>query len=183
VFTAPRLLTGPESLLLAASAAVLGAFLAARFKRWPSSGARAAGAVAAALVASTLAVAPVTAWGIFSDIRAAHRLSERDAERIGPEENLLDTSVIDRVAALIPRGDTYALVLSQTVDVDRRRVFRLWSLPALLPRIASKDPSSSDWVVSWGVSPPDLGVSVADVHVLEHRQGSLPPVYVARVVE
>jgi hypothetical protein len=183
VFTAPRLLTGPESLLLAALGAVLGAVLAAHFGRWSSSSARAAAAIAAALVASALAVAPVTAWAMISDIRASQRLSARDAERIGPEENRLDTSVTDRVAALIPRGSTYALVFPDGVDPDRALVFRLWSLSALLPRVAVTDPSSSDWIVSWGVSPRDLGVSVADVHLLEFHGGSGPPVYVARVVQ
>ena len=182
MFTAPRLLTGPESLLLAASAAVLGAVLAAHFGNWSSSRARAAGAIAAALVASSLAVAPVTAWAMISDIRASQRLSARDAERIGPEENGFDTSVTDRLAALIPRDDTYALVFSDRVDPARAAVFRVWSLSALLPRIAVTDPSSSDWIVTWGVPPRDVGVPVADVRPLELRGGSDPPVYVARVV-
>jgi hypothetical protein len=181
VFTAPRLLTGPESLLLAASAAVLGALLAAHFGRWSSSRARAAGAIAAALVASSLAVAPVTAWAMVSDIRASQRLSARDAERIGPEDNGFDTSVTDRVAASIPRDDTYALVFSDRVDPDRSSVFRVWALSALLPRVAVMDPSSSDWIVTWGVSPRDVGVPVADVQRLEVRGGADPPVYVARV--
>lgn len=182
MFTAPQLLTGPESLLVAALGALLGALLAARLGRWASSSARTAGAIAAAFVASALAVAPVTAWAIISDIRASQRLSTRDAERIGPEENGLDTSVTDRVAALIPRDDTYALVFPKRVDQDRALVFRLWSLSALLPRIAVTAPSTSDWIVSWGVSPRDLGVPVTEVHVLEFHGGSDPPVYVARVV-
>lgn len=182
MFTAQRLLTGPESLLLAASGAVLGALLAARLGRWSSSHARAAGAIAAALAASALAVAPVTAWAMISDIRASQRLAAREAERIGPEEYRLDTAVIDRVAALIPLDATYALVSSDRVNPNRALVFRLWSLQALLPRVAVTDPPSSDWLVSWGVSPRDLAVPVADVHVLELRGGSDPPVYVARVV-
>ena len=111
MFAAPRLLllTGPESLILAGSGAVLGAVLAAHFGRWSSSSARLVGAVAAAFVASTLFVAPVTAWAMISDIRASHRLSSRDAERFGPEESQLDTSVIDRVAAIIPSDATYAV--------------------------------------------------------------------------
>lgn len=182
MFTAPHLLTGPESLLVAALGALLGALLAAHFGRWSSSTARAAGAIAAALAASVLAMAPVTAWAIISDIRASQRLSTRAAERIGPEENRLDTSVTDRVAALIPPEETYALVFPESIDQDRALVFRLWSLSALLPRVAVSTPAASDWVVSWSVSPRDLDVPVADVHEVEFRAGSEPPVYVARVV-
>ena len=183
MFAAPRLLllTGPESLILAGSGAVLGAVLAAHFGRWSSSSARLVGAVAAAFVASALIVAPVTAWAMISDIRASHRLSSRDAERFGPEESQLDTSVIDRVAAIIPSDATYAVSFSDRLDPDRASVFRLWSLSALLPRIAVTDPSSADWIVSWGVAPPGLGLPVTDVHRLELPRESDPPVYVARV--
>ena len=182
MFAAPRLLTGPESLLLASLGAVLGAVLVARFGRWSSVPARVAGAIAAALAASSLAVAPVTAWAVISDIRSAQRLSAREAERSGPEGYGFDTSVTDRLAALIPAEDTYAIVSSDQGESDRDLVFRLWSLTALLPRVALTDPASADWVVTWGVPPSDLGVPVADVRALELRGASDPPVYVARVV-
>jgi hypothetical protein len=182
VFSAPRLLTGPESLLLAGMAAVVGGVLAARFGRWGSSHARSAGTIAAALVASTLVVAPVTAWAMISDIRASHRLSARAAERIGPEGNDLDTFLIDQVRALIPRDATYAVTFSDRLDPDRTSVFRVWSLSALLPRRAVTDLPASDWIVSWGVAPADLNLAVADVHTIDPRRESDPPVYVARVV-
>jgi hypothetical protein len=181
VFTAPRLLTAPESLLLAASGAVFGALLAARFGRWSSARARTVGALAAAFIASSLAVAPVTAWAMISDIRASQRLSAREAERVGPESYGIDTSAVDRVAALIPRSSTYSLVSSGRLDANRALVFRLWSLSALLPRVAVEDPRTSDWVVSWGVAPRDLGVTVGDVHELELGEGD-PPLWVAKVV-
>jgi hypothetical protein len=183
VFSAPRLLTGPESLLLAAVGAAVGAFLVFRFSRWSAARARAAGAIAAALVASSLAVAPVTAWAVISDIRDARQLSERDAARIGPEERGLDTAVLDRVAALIPSDETYALVISDNVDPDRRLLFRLWALSALLPRVAVTDPSSSHWFVGWGVPPPAAGVSVAGTKVLRSNNSSDAPVYVGRVTQ
>lgn len=183
MFSAPALLTGPQSLLLAASGAVLGALLVAHLRRWPSPRSRAAGAVAAALAASALAVAPVTGWAMISDLRASQRLSALEAERIGPEENRLDTSLTDRVAALIPPDDTYALLFPDRVNPDRALIFRLWSLSALLPRIAVTDPSSSDWIVSWGVSPRELDLRVGEIHRLEPRRGSDPPVYVARVAQ
>lgn len=182
MFSAPRLLTGPESLLLAAVGAAVGVFLAARFGPWSTSRARAAGAIAAALIASSLAVAPVTAWAVISDIRDARQLSQRESERIGPEENRLETAVVDRIAALVPPGDTYSLVFPETADPDRILVFRLWALSALLPRVAVTDPGSSDWFVGWGVSPRAAGVPVSGVEVLEFNNRSDPPVYVGRVV-
>jgi hypothetical protein len=182
VFTARHALTASEALLLAAVAATCGAFLAARLRRWPSRAARAAAAIAGALVASSLAAAPTTAWNIISDAQAAHRLSTRAAERLGVEQNGVDTSLTDRAAKIIPERGTYALVLSNRVGADRALVFRLWSLSAMLPRIAVTDRRSADWIVSWGVTPNALGVRVDDVHVLGIRRGPGPPMYVSRVV-
>jgi hypothetical protein len=181
VFSAPRLLTGPESLLLAGMAAIVGGALAAHFGRWASPHARSAGTIAAALVASTLVIAPVTAWAVVSDTRAAQRLSDREAERFGPESYGFDTSVTDRIAALVPPADDYRLVASDGLEANRALGFRLWSLSSLLPRIAAADPSSADWIISWGVPPRELGVAVHELHVLALRGRSQPPVYVARV--
>jgi hypothetical protein len=181
VFTAPHVLTGSEALLLTAVAAVFGAFLAARLKRWPTRTTRAVAAIAGALAATSLAAAPTTAWSIVSDARAAHRLSTRDAERLGVEENGVDTTLTDRAAAIIPERETFALVFGSGVSVDRALVFRLWSLGALLPRIALSDRRSADWIVSWGVAPSALGVRVTDVHVVRARRGPGPPLYVSRV--
>lgn len=182
MFTAPRLLTGPEALLLTASAALAGALLVGRMRAWPTHGSRIAAALAGALAASSLAAAPVTAWAIVSDLRAAKRLSAPAAARRGVVENGVDATLLDRAAALIPERDTYAVVLSARLDPDRAIVFRLWSLTAMLPRIAVVNPRTADWIVSWGVAAPSLGVRVRDVRILRPRQGSGAPVYVARVV-
>jgi hypothetical protein len=175
-------LTGVEALFLAGIGAALGAVLAARVRRWPSRSARFSGMTAVALASSSLAVAPVTAWAIVSDIRAAKQLSALDAERFGPEEYGLDTSLIDRVARVIPRGATYQLVFSDGLDPNRASVFRIWSLAALLPRRAVADGSSPEWIVSWGVKPSELDAPVKDVRVVEPEAEADPPVYVGRVV-
>jgi len=86
---------------------------------------QAATALAAALVASSLAVAPVTAWAVISDLRNARELTAREAERSGPEGEGLDTAVVDRLAALIPRDATHALAFSPRVHPDHALVFRL----------------------------------------------------------
>jgi hypothetical protein len=175
-------LSGVEALLLAGTGAAVGALLAGRLARWPSPSARLSGMTAVALAASALAVAPVTAWMIVSDLRAAKELSTREAERIGPEEYGLDTSLIDRVADVIPSGATYDVAFSGRLDPQRTSVFRVWSLAALLPRRAVSDPSSADWIISWGVPPSELGVPVTEVRVIEPAAKSDPPVYVGRVV-
>lgn len=169
-------------MLLAASGAVVGAFVAVQLARRLPPRRRAAIAIACALAAGSLAAAPITAWAIITDIRAAHRLTEREAARLGPEAYRVDTATIDRVAALIPRDETYALVVADAVDPDRSGVFRLWSLTALMPRVARVDPRSAQWVVAWGVPPNDLEVRLANVRRLELADGSEPPVYVGRVV-
>ncbi len=175
-------LTGVEALFLAGIGAALGAVLSARFGQWPSPSARLSGMTAVALATSALAVAPVTAWAIVSDIRAAKQLSAREVERFGPEEYGLDTSLIDRVAQVIPRGATYDVAFSDRLDPQRASVFRLWSLAALLPRRAVVDGSSPEWIVSWGIPPSELEVPVTDVRVIEPEEESDPPVYVGRVV-
>ena len=169
-------------MLLAAAGGVLGIIVAARLAgRWPSHS-LAALAIAFALAASSLAVAPITTWAIITDIRASHRLTEHQAARMGPEQHRLDTGTIDRAAALIPRDQTYALVLDDSIDANRANVFRLWSLSALLPRVARADAGAAQWVVAWGVRPDELDVSLAGIRRLEMAGGSAPPVYVGRVV-
>lgn len=180
VFSAPRLLSGPESLLLASVGAVIGVLLTVHLCRRSGSTVQAATALAAALVASSLAVAPVTAWAVISDLRNARELTAREAERSGPEGEGLDTAVVDRLAALIPRDATYALAFSPRVHPDHALVFRLWALSSLLPRVAVADPAAADWIVGWGVAPSDLGVRASPVHVLASRRGGDPPVDVAR---
>ena len=175
-------LTGVEALFLAGIGAALGAVLSAHFGRWPSPSARSSGMTAVALATSSLAVAPVTAWAIVSDIRAAKQLSARAAERFGPEDNGLDTSLIDRVARVIPPRATYNVAFSDRIDPERAAVFRIWSLTALLPRRAVVDGFPPEWIVSWGVPPSELEVPVMDVRVIEPEAGSDPPDYVGRVV-
>ena len=175
-------LTGVEALFLAGMGAVLGALLSARARQWPSGSARLSGMTAVALATSSLAVAPVTAWAIVLDIRASKQLSMREAERFGPEENGLDTSLIDRVARVIPRRATYGLAVSDGLDPHRASVFRIWALAALLPRRAVADGSSPEWIVSWGIPPSELDASLTDVRVIEPEADADPPVYVGRVV-
>jgi len=147
VFSAPRLLSGAESLLLASVGAVIGVLLTVHLCRRSGSTVQAATALAAALVASSLAVAPVTAWAVISDLRNARELTAREAERSGPEGEGLDTAVVDRLAALIPRDATYALAFSPRVHPDHALVFRLWALSSLLPRVAVANPAAADWIV------------------------------------
>lgn len=182
MFTAPRLLTGPEALLLSALAALLGGLLVARLFPGRSWRSRSAAGLAGALVASSLAAAPLTAWGIVSDVRAAQRLPAPVASRFGAEDKGVDATLLERAAALIPARDTFAVVLSDRLEPARALVFRLWSLTAMLPRIAVTDRRAAGWIVSWGVAAPALGVPVRDVRVLASRRASDPPVYVARVV-
>jgi hypothetical protein len=74
------------------------------------------------------------------------------------------------------------VTFSDRLDPNRTSVFRVWSLSALLPRMAVTDLPSSDWIVSWGVAPANLGLAVTDVHMIDPRRKFDPPVYVARVV-
>ncbi len=127
-------------------------------------------------------VAPVTAWGIASDIRASYRMDQRTATRMGPEENHADTSLTDRVVEVVPERDTYVLVISDRVAADRALVFRLWTISALLPRVAVQDALSADWVVTWGIAPTRLGVPVTDVQFFRSRDDPGHPVFVAKVV-
>jgi hypothetical protein len=177
-------LSTTQTLLLASLGAAAGVLLAVALG-WPgrtsTRRAQAAGAVVAALVASSLVVAPVTAWGIASDFRVSRRMDQRLATRIGAEQNHVDTSLTDRVAAVVPESDTYALVISNRVGAGRAGVFQSWTLSALLPRVAVMDPGSADWIVSWGVAPPRLRVPVVDVHVFRTSRDAGNPVYVARV--
>lgn len=92
----------------------------------------------------------MTAWAIVSDLRASKRLSDLAAARYGPESYGGDTSVVDRIAAIVPPRSRYVLLLSGRIDGQRALAFRLWSLPALLPRVAVRDAATAGWIVAWG---------------------------------
>jgi hypothetical protein len=178
MFSAPQLLTASETLLLAAAGAAVGIAVWRRLGRGT-----APQLLGIVLISSTLALAPVTAWAIMSDIRAAKRLTDREAATLGVEERDVDTALVDRVAELIPPGESFALRIAEDVNPERATVLRLWALPALLPRLAVPEPRQADWIVTWGVDPRELAVPVGDVAVLHSRFPSDPPFYVGRVQE
>ena len=122
--------------------------------------------VAASLLASVLASAPFTARDVFNDARAARDSTAFAADRVGPESNGIDTTVIDRVARLIPRHATYALVFAPGLDPGITGVFRAWALPVLLPRVAVARTADPEWVVSFAAPPGQLGVSARSVHLI-----------------
>ena len=181
MLTASYVMTDPLALILGSVAAVTGAFVCIRWHRSSTRVVAAVWGVVGALVASSLAAAPVTAWDIVRDTRANARLSVRATERFGAEENHYDTSLTDRARAIIPRDETYWLAYANTIDPARAQVFLFWSLPGMLPRKAVPSVRTADWIVSWGVSPMALGVKVDEVHVVRPSNGSDPRLYVARI--
>jgi hypothetical protein len=177
VITNPRPLTTGEALLLCAAAAVLVVLVLFARRRQLS----ASTCIAAALIAGVAATAPFTGWSIASDAWSARDYSAFAAARIGPEDNGIDTKVVDRVALLIPRRATYAIVIAPRANQARGGVFRVWTLAALLPRVAVEDLSKADWVVTFGAPPERLGLPVRDVHPVRSQRSGRMTAWVGRL--
>jgi hypothetical protein len=158
VITNPRPLTSGEALVLCISAIlVVAAYLRAR-----RHGSSLPVAVAVALLASVAATAPFSAWAVIKDIRVVHDYSAFSAERVGPEDNGIDTRVIDGIARSVPRHDSYAIVFSPRLDPTVAVPFRIWTLTMLLPREVVATPAEAQWVITFGAAPAALGLHLRD---------------------
>ena len=168
MITNPRPLTAAEVLLLCVGAAVV-AVLYLRARRPNVS---LSTLIAVSLCASVVVSAPFTAWSLVKDIRVSRNYSTFQADRVGPEGNGLDTTVVDRVAERIPTSATYAFVIAPKGAETIGTVFRIWAEAVLLPRHEVAKPSKGEWVISFGASPARLGVSVRAVHIIRSSRSS-----------
>jgi hypothetical protein len=167
VITNPKPLTAAAVLVLCFAAfVVIGIVLVARRRRvsFPA-------LVAVALLATVAVTAPFTAVAVARDIRAAHDYTPFRSERVGPEDNGLDTTVVDRIGRRIPRDATYAIVIGRSVPQNVATVFRVWALTLLLPRVAVDNPHRAGWIVSLGSSPNSLGVPARGVEPVPWSHG------------
>lgn len=166
MITSPRPLTAAEVLLLCLSAACVAAlFLRAQRRSLPT-------LVAVSLLASVAAIAPFEAWAVVKNARASRALSTFAADRFGPESNGIDTTVLDRAARRIPKHATYVIALSPRANAAAADVFADWAQAELLPRIRVADPGAARWVITFGASPRQLGISASAVRFIASKRDS-----------
>lgn len=178
MITNPRPLTTGEALLLFVAAAI--AIVVAR-SVWPQRLRISLPAlVAVSLLASVAVTGPFTLWSTVSDIRAAHGYSRFEAARVGPEDNGIDTTVVDRIAKRIPRHSTFVLRFAPGVEPAISSVFRVWSLTALLPRVALSDAQTADWIITFGASPRQLGLDASAVRKIRSSRNPHLSAWVGR---
>jgi hypothetical protein len=137
-------------------------------------------ALALALLASAVATAPLLLWTVVDDAVHAKRYSAFEAERTGPEDNGVDTRVVDRIGHLIPIDATYEILLAPQSDPAARGASLVWTLTALLPRVAVEDPAKADWFVSFGGPPSTSGIRAHEVRVLRSLRGNRMSVWIGR---
>jgi hypothetical protein len=136
-------------------------------------------AVAVACAAAVVSL-PYVGWRIVEDIRYTHRLDPYDRRAAGPIQAYLPGYLADGVAAVVPRDDTYATVVSSTVPyATARKAFPSLVLTTLFPRV-SAPLRKAQWVVDWGVKPSGFA-HVGRIVVASPQRGPLPPIYVARL--
>ena len=167
MITNPRPFSATEILILCAIA--VAAVLAYLFRRRQTDPAT---AVAWALLATVAVSLPFTVSVIVKDTRAARSYTSFAAARVGPEDNGLDTTMVDRIARRIPPHATYVLVLDPGIEPNLSGVFRVWTLVDLLPRVAVRDPKDAEWVVALGKRPGELGIQARAVRVVRAKRES-----------
>jgi hypothetical protein len=174
VITNPRPLTTAEVLLLCAGGIALAVLLVRRRRPLPIG-------IAVALLATVAVTAPFTAWAVGRDALRSRDYSSFRAARVGPEDNGVDTTVVDRIERLIPRDATFEILAVPKLAVDNRTyIFTTWAITELLPRIAVTETSKADWIVSVGAAPSRFGVDVTDVHVIHSARDELLTTWVGR---
>jgi hypothetical protein len=166
VITNPRPFSATEILVLCAIA-VAATLVYLVFRRRQTDPAT---AVAYALLATIAVSLPFTLSVIVKDIREARSYTPSEAARVGPEDNGLDTTMVDRIARIVPRHATYVLVSDPGIEANLRGVFRVWTLVDLLPRVAVRDPRDAGWVVTLGKRPEALGIRARNVRAVRARR-------------
>jgi hypothetical protein len=139
--------------------------------------------VAASAVAITLTAAmlPFVGWRFLEDLRVTTGLHGYDASAAGPIQAYLPGYLVDGAQRLIPRGATYATVVSRSVPWQpARAAFSSLAVQTLFPRRSVQDPQTADYVVAWGVRPTRV-VRVTRVWVVRPRTGLYAAVYVGKV--
>jgi hypothetical protein len=128
----------------------------------------------------TVGAAPYFAWRIVRDLRYTTKMTPYDRSVAGPVQAYLQPYLLDRVPSLIPRGDTYATAVGDSVRFyPARKAFPSLALQTLFPRI-STTPDRAQWIVSWGVRP--SAVAPVDRIVVARPASRLyPALYVAKV--
>jgi hypothetical protein len=134
--------------------------------------------LAAIAAAAAIGFTPYASWRIVQDLRYTVQIPEFVAERIGAYERDLDGAAFDRVAAIIPKGDTYFTAAGPAPGASE---FPQWSAAALVPRMPVRDVEDADWVVALDVDPHTLGVPVEKVRRIPTSYGRQATIYVARV--
>jgi hypothetical protein len=134
--------------------------------------------VAAISAAAAIGFTPYASWRIVQDLRYTVQIPEFVAERIGAYERDLDGAAFDRVAAIIPEGDTFFTAAAPVAGAGE---FEPWSRVTLVPRIPVRNAVDADWVVTLGIDPHTFGIPLEKVRVIPTTYGKKATVYVARV--
>ena len=137
--------------------------------------------VATSLLASVVVTAPFTAWAVVKNTRTSRDLPAFAAGRFGPENEGVDTTVIDRAARLIPNRSTYAIVISPHANQAVAGVFDVWAGAELLPRVKVRDLREARWIISFGAPPRRLGVTVRSVRLIASHRSPRLDAWVAAV--
>ncbi len=147
-----------------------------------SLGWRAVPSLLTASLALTVAVAPFTLWRVAEDIRRTAPITPEHARFVGAETKLVDGELVERIAALIPKTATYAVVIAPDSYVEIRQSLAQWLGYALIPRRQLRSWRAAEWVVVWGATLADLNVLATRPQLVgRNRLVDHEPVYVAQV--
>jgi hypothetical protein len=140
-----------------------------------------ASAAAAVAIALTVAAVPYVAWRFVEDLRVTTRLDAYGATAAGPIQAYLPGYLVDGAQRRIPRGATFATVVSPAIPWQpARAAFPALAMETLFPRVSVADPRSAGYVVTWGVAPGRVA-PVSRTWVVRPRAGEYAAVYVGEV--
>jgi hypothetical protein len=161
--------------LVGIAAVVVGVFLLRR----RAAGLTTEGRVVAAVLALSLVAVPWLAWRFAEDVSTTTGYDSYQRASAGPIQAYLPGYLVDGARSRIPAGATWSAAVGPGAgNAVARKAFPALVLTTLFPRVSAPAQTAS-WLVAWGVDPRRVA-RVSRVEVAHPRQGTLPPVLVAK---
>lgn len=135
--------------------------------------------VVVAMLALVISV-PYLGWRVVEDVRYTTRLDPYERRAAGPIQAFLPGYLVDGARAIVPRGETYATVVSPTApNAVARKAFPSLVMVSLFPRHSASKPDAN-WILAWG-APRQKLAALGRVYLVHATLGPLPPVLAVRV--
>lgn len=123
--------------------------------------------VVAVAVLAALVYGPIDLRNVWRDVRNAHAQSRTARIQLpAASDGIEEPGAVERAAAVIPAGATYAVVTGPAARVRGRQSLdyvKFWAAFRLLPRRQAGRPEDAQWLLGYGADLGRLGLRLGRV--------------------